>query len=148
MTFIDAYSRLHICLIIILPALIGGLIFGGGGVIFGIVLGIMLWGFIALKQGCPKTPPPIRPPEIKPTPSQIWSPDPYTITIGLCLIASMYLLPIFSTGFIVQKMVSLSEAVQYCSSSLYSCTPSMTWGFYIGWIFSIGLIVFGLFSRK
>ena len=74
-----------------------------------------------------------------------FQPNPLYIFIGIALIVSLYGLPVF----LLQNspnLLTLSAAVSECNSSMCSWVVPVI--FYLGWIFGLALIIFGLFQKK
>jgi hypothetical protein len=79
---------------------------------------------------------------------RVWSPDPYPVVLGLCILTSIYLLPVFPVPAPATQFLTLADIVANGSSGSYSWNPMLHLTFWLGWGVSLGLVIYGLVSKK
>ncbi len=80
--------------------------------------------------------------------SMVWSPDPYPVVLGLCILASIYLLPVFPVPLPTTRFLTLSGAIANAPAGSYLPGPMLLLTFWLGWGAAIGLVIYGLVSKK
>jgi len=78
----------------------------------------------------------------------IWSPDPFPVLIGIIVVASMYLIPLFPVPGRIGTPITLAAiaigefAPPFPQNFLYLLT------FVLGWVVAIGIAFYGLINKK
>ena len=75
-------------------------------------------------------------------------PDPYPVLVGIVLLASIYLLPLFPSPVSGGTALTLADAVGRCPADPGSCSLILSVTFWLGWGVSLCLILAGIFSRS
>lgn len=78
----------------------------------------------------------------------LWRPDPYPVIIGILLLASIYLFPVFPPQVSGGPALTLAESVGRCTDLPGSCSLMQSVTFWMGWGVSLCLIIAGIFSRS
>ncbi len=80
--------------------------------------------------------------------TSVFAPIVPLIIIGVLLILSMYLLPLFEFG---TSKITLAQTVEYCNSMRWlgaNCYEASSWMFFIGWGIGLMTIAIGFFNWK
>lgn len=79
----------------------------------------------------------------------VYKPSPVPVVFGILIIAAMYLLPVFSTGWF-GNTVTLARMNDMCSTPLspISCPDFIPWLFMAGWGIGIISILVGIFNKR
>ena len=76
------------------------------------------------------------------------SPDLLSVFIGLCILVSIYFLPLFPIPDEAGSLLTLATVVASCPSLPGVCNPMQPIAFWLGWAVSLGLIAAGIFAKK
>lgn len=79
---------------------------------------------------------------------RVRSPDPYPIATGLCIIASIYLFPVFPAPGFIGAPLTLAALAVGDSALPFSGNFLYLTSFIMGWGVAIGLVVYGLANTK
>jgi hypothetical protein len=79
---------------------------------------------------------------------RIRSPEPIPVLIGLCIVASMYLFPLFSPPRKIGSPLTLADLAVGGSAAPFPGNLLYLISFIMGWGVAIGLVAFGLLNTK
>lgn len=78
-----------------------------------------------------------------------YSPNGFTISFGVIVIAAIYLLPVLPVSqFGYSSFVTLAKLNSMCGSSMASCSFVIPCLFFLGWGCGIVFILAGIFSKS